>query len=371
LCALCSGATRGAAQVSTTAASRGGTLLLVRASGDENIVRRILAEPEVADWHVVELAPEPHAARVALAELAASQSADAALRVEPGKAQLEMWVSGATSDAPESLETLSAQDADQAVLAVRVAEVLRARGLALARDAQATPPKRKPEQAAHAPEPPAPQKSEPSSPVDAPAQVVEPVRVTPQSPPTPAAPAPQEPEVPEPTPSYPRIWLELAPTIALASGGLGPALDGWVSLRLQPAAAWSFGVFALVPLLSERLRQPEGSASVATWMAGAGGQLRMLGDNTELTLDAGLGAIVSQMSGSARPPLRSATETVLAVGALAGPALHLQLSGSLRLVVMALTGIAIPRLAIDFAGRRVARWGRPFALGTLGLEFAF
>jgi hypothetical protein len=165
--------------------------------------------------------------------------------------------------------------------------------------------------------------------------------------------------------------VEFAPALVLSPGGIGPAFEGFGSVRLQVASPWSVALFGLVPFTSDRVRAKEGSASVSTWIAGAGADLHTHGERFELGLRAGAGAVFTVMHGEAEAPYRSHDQTVVVAALFAGPSLQYHLGGGFRVCARALAGLALPRVAVRFAGREVAHWGRPFGVGTIGLEYAF
>ena len=106
------------------------TVLVVRVPGDENIVRRLRAELSSYRFRVVELPPAKRAE--ALAQLADERAAHAALRAKPDAMAVEVWVRPSSAGAPTNEELVNAGPGrDATVLAVRVTEAMRARGLAL------------------------------------------------------------------------------------------------------------------------------------------------------------------------------------------------------------------------------------------------
>jgi hypothetical protein len=343
------------------------TLLLVRSAGDDRLVARIVAELGASGWTVAEVGPDAQLERTSLAELASARAVIAALRVRAAEGTIELWIARAPGAADGSLETLAAADADERVPALRVTEALRARGL-IAAKSRAAPPREepaapKPQPAAQKPEPESQAKPEPeaeaantSAREDEEAE--EDIALEPETP-------------PRPLPPLPRMWIELAPAGAISAGGIGPALDAFASLRYQRAAAWSVAVFALVPITSDRVTAPEGSARVSTLLAGAGADLHMQSGRIELGVRAGAGAAFTFMHGDARSGFHGDRETVVVAAIFAGPSLHLHLGGGFRLGLRALGGMALPRVAVRFPERDVAHWGRPFGVATLGVEYAF
>jgi hypothetical protein len=109
-------------------------VLIVRVARDAAVVARIRAELEANDWNVREIGPDPASARGSLSALATSSRARAVLRMQPERGAIELWVSG-EGDAAGSGEVLVVPrgERDDALLALRATEALRARGLRLQR----------------------------------------------------------------------------------------------------------------------------------------------------------------------------------------------------------------------------------------------
>jgi hypothetical protein len=341
-----------------------GTILLVRTEGDESIVVFIRAELRTSAWLVVEIGPEPWLVQARLAELAASQGAAAALRVHPDQAQIELWVAQPVGSSEGTFEMLDVPGSrpDDRVLALRATEALRARGLRLDPVIEAAPA------AAVQPEPQAQAAAEPAPPQPAPTKPL-PVPVASE----PASDGPvtasfESPSFQQPEPIPPRLALELAPALALSSGGLGPALDGFVAVRWRFAAALSISGFALAPIFSERLEEPEGSARISTFIFGGAADVHVGGARWELRIGPGLGGVVSLMDGAASAPFKGVHQTVTAAAPLGHAAVRLALGHGWGLSVGALAGLTFPALSIVFAQRVAAHWGRPFAVFTLGIE---
>ena len=106
------------------------TVLVVRVRGDDNIVLRLRAELSSYRFRVVELPPARRAE--ALAQLAEEREAQAALRAKPEAMAVEVWVRPRSAGARSTEELVTAGPGrDPTVLAVRVTEAMRARGLVL------------------------------------------------------------------------------------------------------------------------------------------------------------------------------------------------------------------------------------------------
>jgi hypothetical protein len=109
-----------------------GSVVMVRVGGDEEIATRLRGELRRADWKVIELTPRRDQQGRALQDLASGWSAEAAIRARPRSFDVELWVHGRGDDDPGSLELVNAgRSNDAGLLAVRVTEAMRARGLAV------------------------------------------------------------------------------------------------------------------------------------------------------------------------------------------------------------------------------------------------
>lgn len=340
-----------------------GTILLVRTDGDERVVAHLRAELRASAWTVIEIGTDGRGRRFPLAELAAQQSTTAALRVYPDEAKIELWVAEPLGSTDGTLELLEVEGLrpDARVLALRATEALRARGRKLER-ASASPMQRPPSPPTLAP---------PLAPVSPPAQAPQPPAPT-TSDSTAAAPAlrsrgtaARESVVL----ALPVLWLEVAPTGELSAGGLGPALDGWLGARVQLTRSWSLAIFGLVPVWSDPLLGSEGSARISTWMFGVAADLHAGTASWMLSGGVGAGGVLSRMSGNAPAPFTATNESITAAAAFGRVSAHLALGSSLRMFVRVVVGASMPEITVRFAERDAARWGRPFALAALGVEY--
>lgn len=106
------------------------TVLVVRVPGDDSIVLRLRAELNSYRFRVVELPPGKRTE--ALSQLAEEREAQAALRAKPDAMAVEVWVRANNTGARTNEELVTAGPGrDPTVLAVRVTEAMRARGLVL------------------------------------------------------------------------------------------------------------------------------------------------------------------------------------------------------------------------------------------------
>ncbi len=337
--------------------------MIVRTQGDERAIVRLRAELRASAWQVVELGPDDQTDHAALSELAARYHASAALRLRPALAEMELWAAGSARRA--GVETLSGQGPrmDDAVLALRAAEALRAMGLSVDRpgsqaggSGQAASSEPQPTAATAAE-----QQDDASTPADDGAR---------------SEASTEAEEAISYSPPLPRIshalWLQLGPALGASPGGVPLTLDGWLGVRVQPQHAWSISLAAIEPLSSARVRAAEGSARVAPLIVAlaADAQLDLAANWLSLSLGAGFAAVACRMHGSARAPYQSADSTVWVAAPLARASLSLALSAGLHLLALGELGASVPQISVRFGPRDAAQWGRPFLTALLGFEAA-
>lgn len=313
-------------------------ILLLRTPGDDDTMARLRFELHDYGFRILELRPDERFETEPLATAAEREGATAAVRVDGPRAAIELWVR--TPQGPVS-ETFTApgERAFGPVLALRVAEALRARGLlvpaAPARAATADPPK---------PPPPEPVRREPA-----------------------------RREVPRVAPPQERqgagLSLELGPGVALSPGGLAPLAVVDAGVRLELARVWSLSAVGLIPLTRQRIGATEGEAVVATYLAGGLAELEWARVAFgALRSGVGAGASVSIMEGRASSGFESASETVTVFTPLARTSFHASLAPWLRLRAGVAAGATFPAVRVAFGPREVASWGRPFVVTSLALE---
>jgi hypothetical protein len=404
-------------------------VLIARVEGDDAIVSRVRAELRHDDWRVIEVAMHSSEARRSLESLARARGASAALRARPSQLAVELWVAAAGDrDKAGSEEVLAGPRADLGVLALRVTEVLRARGLLPAHvedhnasvgatpsdadttkksgtAAAATPAEAASTSAAVTGETatPAAAAAAAASAADKPVPSTQPAPAEPQAaapspapapPPTAAEPKPEpadtasdsdaapaeEPDEPEADggglpsqPGFPAlVYVELAPALVLSPGGFGPRFDAFVNVRLQPADACSFSLSVLVPLAGSPVSSDDvASAKVRTLAAIGGADLQLPFAEWEFSAGAGAGALITWIHGS-KPPsnYEASDQTQRTFSLLARVGLAWRISSVVRLSTRVLVGFSIPKLRVKFPDETEKSWGMPYVTGALGLEFA-
>jgi hypothetical protein len=174
-------------------------------------------------------------------------------------------------------------------------------------------------------------------------------------------------------PSRPRsVFIGLEAAAAWSPGGLGAtwhlALDlAWVPLRWLGVHLLGIG-----PVAPGELSGPEGRADVWIGLVGGGARLRCLDPTRSVGLDVDVGAaaLILGGRGEAAPSYLSRNGTA----ATAAPYLRLLLSWRparwLRLRLDAIVGVTLSELKLFFVERAVAAWGRPFVAVGLGVDLA-
>ncbi|HVR21017.1 MAG TPA: hypothetical protein VMS65_15000 [Polyangiaceae bacterium] len=310
-------------------------ILLVRTPGDDGVMARLLAELRQSDWHVVEMRPDERFEATPLGTLAERERASAAVRLDARRGVVELWVQRPNGPVEE---TIAAPDGpDEQVLALRVTEALRARGLLVA------PPERRadadplPQTSATNPPPPKPSTSEK------------------------APPAPEE---------RGALALEVGPAVALSPGGLGPLplLEG--DVRLELAERWSLCLLGFLPLGHQSVSADEGEADVKTSFVGGLVELEW----ARLSFGGfrsgvGASAAITTMSGAADDAdFASSTDTVTTVAPFVRSSFHVTLGRAFRIRSAVVVGATVPEVQIDFGSRSVATWGEPFVVASVALE---
>jgi hypothetical protein len=309
-------------------------ILLVRTPGDDETISRLRPELSDGGWHILELRPDDRLEAEALGITAEREGVAAAVRIDVAHSSVELWVYRAEGSIVETF-TASGERSSGRVLAVRVAEALRARGLLL-------PPQ--PEQ--HVEEP-------------APAAAPEYTQARLDEPPaTDATDA-----------RAPRFSVELGAGLALSPGGLAPLAVVDLGLRLELARVWSLSAIGVLPVSRQVVRGTEGEAVVASYVVGGLVELEWATFHFGgLRSGLGVGATITAMSGRASSGFAGRDDTVSVLTPLGRTSFHANLGSWLRLRTAIAIGAALPPVRVDFDSREAASWGNPFVVASVALE---
>jgi hypothetical protein len=322
---------------------------------------RLRLELRDGGFQVIEL-EEERPRTESVGTTAERERVNAAVRVDANRGTVTLWVRRPDSSIEETFTTRGEGPRSQ-ILAIRVAEALRARGLLL------PPP---PADSAGESDEAAPPNASDAGPELPKAKVAAP-RETVSTPARETAPSERSDEVSAPasTPVLPRsgFSIDLAPGIALSPGGLGPFVVGELALRAELVPDVSVACLGIAPLSRQSLARDEGEAEASTYVVGGLLELEWAHFSFgSLRSGAGGGASITRMTGSAASGFQSETDTVTAFTPLVVTSFQVELSRLFELRTAVLGGATLPEVQMAFGQREVASWGRPFAIATLGLE---
>jgi hypothetical protein len=310
-------------------------ILLLRTPGDDDTMSRLRFELKDGGWRILELRHDERFESEPLGTAAEREGATAAVRVDRPRGSAELWVRAPQGPVGETFSAAGERAVGQ-VLALRVAEALRARGLLL---------------------PPAAPRA-----VEAPAEPARPIANERAAP----APVVTPPSMRGPGP---RLSLELGPGVSWSPGGLAPLAVADAGVRLELARVWSLSVVGVIPLVRQRIGGAEGEAEISTFVVGGLGELEWARFSFGgLRSGVGAGAAVSTMSGRASSGFESAAETVLVFTPLARTSFHAGVTPWLRLRAGVAVGATLPTVRVAFGSREVARWGGPFVISSVAVE---
>jgi hypothetical protein len=339
-------------------------VVLVGRAADDAALARLRAELEALGFQVVETpAPTTASGRDALDAAARAAGAVAAVRLVPSSTGggVEVWiferVTGKTV-----LREVVAPDASAggaastpATIALRAVELLRASLLEM--DA------------------PHPSRGEiaPTAELRAIAGPVTPPAFTSSIPPIPPffppIALPRGPEVAPPR--WARFGAAIAPAVAGSPGGVPAALLVDVRLRWMPLGRFGVSAGALIPTVAGTIKTSKAAADARQGLVGGGVRVE-LGSPASAwspTLEGGFAAAWLHTQGvEASPPLIVLGRTVFAAAPYLRAGLAFALDPRIALRADALGAVTLPDLRVDFVNVEVARWGRPFLAGSLGIE---
>jgi hypothetical protein len=199
------------------------------------------------------------------------------------------------------------------------------------------------------------------------------IRSAPLLPPPPPSVEPAPAPLPAPSsPPPPRrwLWLHLGAGIDASPGGSPPGADVLVEVRGEPCPWLSFGAFGAGTPLSAEIDAPEGRASVRRVLAGIA--LDAQGTLGPVTLAAGAGAALAPtfVHGTyAAPGFATRDSTSLSAAPVLRLSASFALAPPLRIRIALAGGATFPEATTTFGDHVVATWGRPFGLGTIGVEW--
>jgi hypothetical protein len=174
-------------------------------------------------------------------------------------------------------------------------------------------------------------------------------------------------------PAAPRFAIGVGPSVAGAAGGLGATAHAAIALQFMPHRIFGIGLRAFVPIVGARVEAPEGVARVHIGWLTVGPRFAFVRADRRLQPSVGLsaGAVFVGMRGEARPPFAGRSDRVIAAMLELDAALSIAVHSRIRIWLDASIGVAMPRVGVRIAGRRVAAWGWPAGTGVAGIQLVF
>jgi hypothetical protein len=363
----CVAACAGVAIVASATAAHGERpRIAVEHSRADAATRRVLAEVRNAGLDPVDVGTSDATADVS--ELADRYKAVAVLSIKKAN-RIELAV--LSPDTREVIYASTVTSKGGTPASVRAAEELHGRLIDLPRRETSEPP------------PPTEvtlqEEAEPASPPGPP-----PKKPAPADEPTDAAPAEAFDDVakdnPDPSVRHqkpgagkepPGIWLGAGAGAASGAFGIAEVPVIHVEARFEPKRYISVAAFGLIPVASQNVAAPEGTAAISATVVGA--TLRATALDVEnvfrVTAGAGGGAAIVSMSGQASSPRYDGQGTAATTGlGVATIGMDARVLPWLALRADALAGLAAYRPVMRIDGRDVASWGPTLVAFTGGLE---
>jgi hypothetical protein len=171
---------------------------------------------------------------------------------------------------------------------------------------------------------------------------------------------------PEPSPSH--FDVALGPALLASPGGLDAFAGIEASALLWPVRRWGLGVAGFVPLGSQQLKGPEGSAEVSLMLLAAG-LVHRVALSPAWRLEAGAWggvALLDTRGVAGEGALGGIEDRASAPAAHASLLLSYSLSETFYVKASLLLGVLLPELEVHFADRQRAHFGAPYGAGALG-----
>lgn len=338
-CVARAGAESASARDQPASPASGSVLLLIRTRDDDGVVAQLRAELAESGWTLREVAASPQGPPPPLGEIAQRWGARAAVRVDEARGEVEVWVDQQEGAVSETLRA-SGQHPDDRVVALKITEALRARGLEFGNASRRRTELNRARE---------PHERERSQPVDRSAEV------------------PSRESVSERT--LEGLGFALGPGLVLSPGGLGPGVVALASARASLPAALNLSLVGLLPLSSGSASGVEGTARVRPWLLG--GVLEWTfrpSPAWDARAGAGLAGTRVSMSGDGSQGFRAVHDHVWAAVPLIMAHVGAPLGSIWRVEFAAWVGATFPEIEVYFGERAAANWGRPLVGGALTLE---
>jgi hypothetical protein len=190
-------------------------------------------------------------------------------------------------------------------------------------------------------------------------------------PPPPPPPAPLPPPPPPPPPPGPSVTADVSAGAWYSAGGLGASPALVLGLRAHPMRWLAVGALGAFEPQASEFSASEGQVHSRATLLGVLTDFGFGAGRTHFELGGGVALSMLYLSGEAGSPYAGRVTHSYGVAPMARANLGFRLTGPVSLHTELLGGVSSPRVALRFADRTVAHWGRPFTLGLIGLEVGF
>jgi hypothetical protein len=187
----------------------------------------------------------------------------------------------------------------------------------------------------------------------------------------PLPPAPLPPPPPPPPPREPSLTADVNAGAWYSAGGLGASPALVLGLRAHPKNWLAVGALGAFEPQSSELSASEGSVRSHAMLLGVLTDFGFSTGRTRFELGGGVALSMLSLSGEAGSPYTGRVTHSYGVAPITRLNLGFRLAGPVSLHTELLGGVSSPRIAVRFAERTVAHWGRPLVLGLVGLEVGF
>jgi hypothetical protein len=190
-----------------------------------------------------------------------------------------------------------------------------------------------------------------------------------------AAPAPlPPPPAPDLTPTRAdsaSVSLDVNAGAWFSAGGLDASPALVFGLRAHPKSWLAVGALGAFEPQASAFSAQEGAVHSRATLLGVVSDFGFGTGRTHFELGGGIALSWLTLSGDAEAPYAGRETHSYGVAPLLRSNLSLRLAGTVSLHSELIGGISSPRVAVRFADRTVAHWGRPFGLAVIGLEVGF
>jgi hypothetical protein len=198
-------------------------------------------------------------------------------------------------------------------------------------------------------------------PVSFPASAPTPLRIVPPR-------SEDRPHAPERTGTS-RIGASIAAAVAGSPGSATATWQGLATAHWLFAARWGIEATGVLPLSSAHWTGDEGSAQLAFGLVAAGLRAELFSAPRYVAdVGIGCGAAFVHLHGSPNPGFTGGTSNETVATPYARLGFAVAVAPWLRARADITAFVAVPRLAVTFAGRDVGTWGQPLAIASIGVE---